>query len=473
MIQTTGPNSGDFVRTVMDSVASIVSMTYGPDGGFVILSNGSDSAATKDGVSVVRALVANSDTENAVISIIREAALNTLKKVGDGTSSTIILANEILKRFSSADFMKKDEIIPAILNNIKKNSIEVEAGSDIFTDVALTATAGDRELSDAIVAAFLESGDNSFSITPEIRLGDEVHSESATGIVFTANIIDLAFLDDAGNGKKVVTDGRVVVSNSDIDGEENIVSLITTCLENDIHDLIIIAPSFSMTALSSMAVNHGATINITPLVVSSSGDISSRIVFDTIGAAIGATVIGEDSGVSIEDVTPESMALVEHFSLSGKKVIISGRDSSTENKISEMKTYLTRLVETAESDEEKNAYKILISIINKKIVKVVIGGNSLSAAIERRDRADDCINSLETALSGGVVLGGGRGYTGMADGVGCETDINSAVDELRRLLPSGARNRTYDPTAVAMTVAEQAIELAFTLGMTRSVVIKK
>jgi chaperonin GroEL len=248
--------------------------------------------------------------------------------------------------------------------------------------------------------------------------------------------------------------------------------MITECIENDIKDLIIIAPSFSMTAMSSMAVNHGVTINITPLVVSGSSEISNRVLFDTIGTAVGATVIGEDSGVSIEDVSVEHMASVENFSLSGKKVTFSGKDSSSEEKISEMKEYLKRLSTDAETDEEKNAYKTLMSIMEKKISRVIIGGNSLSAAIERKDRADDCINALEMSLKDGVLPGAGRGYTNMCLGVNCATDIDSAVDDLQKLLPKMATGGVYDPTSVVMTVAEQAIELAFTLGMTRSVVIK-
>jgi chaperonin GroEL len=369
--------------------------------------------------------------------------------------------------------MRKDEIISRVLENIRKNSIDIDIRSDEFKSVALTATAGDKELSDAIVAAFIESSStSSFNISPEIRLGDVVHNESASGIVFTANIVDLAFLDDSGNAKKVVANGKVIVSSSDIDGEENIVSMITACMENDIQDLIVIAPSFSMTAMSSMAVNHGVTINITPLVVSGTSDVSNRVLFDTIGAAVGATVIGEDSGVSIEDVSLEHMASVEHFSLSGKKVVFSGEDSSSEDRISEMKSYLKHLSDGSETDEEKNAYKTLLSIIDKKISKVIIGGNSLSAAIERKDRADDCINALEMSLENGVLPGAGRGYTNMCLGINCGTDIDSAVDDLKKLLPKTTVGNTYDPTNVVMTVAEQAIELAFTLGMTRSVVIK-
>jgi len=474
MIQSTGPNSNGFVKQVMEHVSSIVSMTYGPSGGFVVLSNGEESVATKDGVSIVRVIESDDTFESAIIEIIRESALNTLTKVGDGTTSTIILANNILSRFVTSDFMRKDEIIEAVKLNIRAKSKSVDILSDEIYTVALTATAGDKELSNAIISAFRSSPDAlSANVSPEIRLGDTVRHEQGDGAIFSANIIDMAFVDNTENASKSIKDAHIIVSESDVTGEEDVVGMITECVKNGIKDLVIFAPAFSISALSSLAVNHNVSCNFTPMVISSDKIISTKIVMGVIATAFGATIVGEDSGIDLGDITKDHMGIIERFSLSSKKVTISGKDSSSKEDIESKKMYLTNLMKSSTSDEEKNAYKYLLSILEKRISRVIIGGNSMASAIERKDRADDCINAIEMALNSGVVLGAGRGYTNMCLGVHCATDIDSAADDMKKLLPQDSASSSYDPTEVIVTVAEQAIELAFTLGMTKSIVIKK
>jgi hypothetical protein len=158
-----------------------------------------------------------------------------------------------------------------------------------------------------------------------------------------------------------------------------------------------------------------------------------------------------------------------------KTVTITGRDSSVASEITELALHHEYKLRSVKTDEERDMLKMLISILKKRMISVVVGGNTISSITERKDRADDCINSVELALLGGVVPGGGAAYTGMGSGCGCSTDIESAVEKVSLLInggnSSGSNQKTLDPTIVATIVAEQAIELAFTLGMTKSVVL--
>ena len=478
MIKSTGPKSSNTVKEVMNQVSSIVESTYGPFGGFVILSDGEKSVITKDGVSVVRSLVATEPAEMAIIDVIKEAANNTLAKAGDGTTTTIVMASKILSVFHKTDFLNKDNILKKIKENIKSKSKQIDVNSNDLIVVAETATAGDKELSSVIVDAFIEAQKNGISgVIAEPKIGSNTKLEVVDGISFTANMIDNIFYDNHDLKTKELKDVNVLVSSSEISGEDGIVELITTCVNNGIEKIVLIAPSFAMTSLSALSINHKVSIDVTAMVINGGNFVNTKMAIDTFAESIGAFVIGEESGVEIGDVKIDMMPKVEKFSVTGKSVVISGYDNGDKVKISQLVNNYTSKLRIVSSDEERDMFKSLISILKKKMIKVIVGGNTVNSITEKKDRADDCINSVELALKGGVVPGSGSAYVNMASGTGCRTDIDGAVDKVFILINggnvNGSSDYTLDPTIVAETVAEQAIELAFILGMTNSVVLTK
>jgi len=476
MIKSTGPNSTDFVRNVMEQVSSLVESTYGPNGGFVVLSNGDTSLATKDGVSVIRALVSTEPLEQAIISVIQEASLNTLSKAGDGTTTTVVLANKILANFNSADFMHKDHIIDTVKNNIRKNSRDITVDSPEAMTVAMTSTAGDKILAEAIVSAFKiadESGISGVIADPQVRGVTKV--DVVDGINFTGNIIDLIFYDNKDSRTSDLKDAHVILSTSEVSGEDDIVELITTCVNAGVENLVIIAPQFAMTSLSALSINHGVSINLLPIAIDGGSAINTSLAIEAISTAINGTVVGESSGIDICDVTPEMMTKISRISVKRKSITITGEDKSNQDDVDRLADYYMGKMRSVSSDEERDMFKTILSILKKKLIKVIVGGNTVNAVTERKDRADDCINSLELSLSGGVVPGASYAYTNMGQGSGCRSNIDGAVEELSKIingsLGSDSSVVTLDPTIVAETVAEQAIELAFILGMTKSVVL--
>ncbi len=476
MIKSTGPNSTDFIRNIMQQASALVEATYGPKGGFVVLSNGSTSLATKDGVSVIRALISDNPLEQAVLTVIKEAALNTLSKAGDGTTTTIVLASKILSKFNPSDYMFKDQILEVVKKNIRKKSVSVEIGSQDLMTVALTATAGDMLLSEVILEAFEIAEESGISgVIAEQRLGASTHVETVDGISFVGNMIDTLFYDSQDTRSKTIKEGHILFSSSDISGEDDIVELITTCINNGVKDLILVAPSFAMTALSALSINHKISIDVTPMVLDGGDATKTKMAIEAIALSMGAVIIGAESGIDVGDVTGIMLTKIGKFTVDGKFMVVSGEDNSTNDDIQEMITRYQSKLRTVSSDEERDMFKSLLSILKKKMIKVVVGGNTINSITERKDRADDCINSVELALQGGVVPGAGAAYTNMSTGSKCRSNIDGAVEEVSLIInggdSSGASTRTLDPTIVAETVAEQAIELAFILGMTKSVVL--
>ncbi len=461
------------VSAVLGFCASLVGATYGPKGKFVILTDGQKSVTTKDGVSVLRALSFDTYAERGVLEVVRGAALDTLEKAGDGTTSTVVLANLIYKTFQQEDFMHKEEITNAILTNIRSKSKKISIGDNEILKVAYTAVAGDIKLARAVTDAFEYAQENDLGTVIAVPNGSgDTFCDIGNSMAFSANVIDTTFYD---NGKTAnMKDCMLIVSSSEVSGESDIVQLIESCIRNNIKDIVILAPKFAMNALAALSMNHRRTINIFPAVIDGGDAVKTKLALEAVAVSTGALLIGVESGVSVGDVLPGEMGSLSAFSAKGKNVSMEVKDLSDEKQslIDDLRLSHMGTLSSAGTDEEREMIKYLIAILDKTVVRIMIGGASDNAITERKDRADDCINAIELALAGGVVSGGGEAYRGMAQGIKSKTDFYKAGDELFRML-GGMSGDALDPTIVVETVVTQAIDLAFMLGNTASIVVSK
>jgi chaperonin GroEL len=200
-----------------------------------------------------------------------------------------------------------------------------------------------------------------------------------------------------------------------------------------------------------------------------------NMAIKVVATALGAEIIGENNGIRVADVKIEHMGTIEKFHIGGNKVTISGTNSC-DKKIQELLDHLKPGLRFADSDQERDMIKSLISILKKKVVKVIVGGSAKGSTKERQDRANDCVNAIELALAGGIVPGAGEAYVAMSNGVKSHTDLHSAgraVSDMLDMSSEGGGFKPLDPAIVIEVVAEQAIDLAYMLGMTNTIVIKK
>jgi len=457
----------DLITSVFQTAARTVGSTYGPNGSFAILTDGKNSVVTKDGVSVLRHMKYSSNVEQGIFEIIKEASLRTLTEVGDGTTTTILLAENIYSLLHPVDFHKKEDILAkaiAQLSDVKKKASQ----EDLFT-VAMTATAGDEILARIVVDAVITSAEKGYS-----SVTAEANSESNTSILeeerlgFKGTLVDNAFYDKSGDFLEWA-DAVTIVSLSEIAGEENVISLVEKCLREGIEKIMILAPSFALTALSAMAVNNHL-VRFAPIVISAGDAAKTKLALETLAISLEATAIGIETGVELRDATQTHFAQIK--SLSFRNSHISCEVKSTDG--GEVRRESARILALdclakASDDEERDMYRVILGILNRGSITIQVGAASLGAAIERKDRTDDCVNAVELALSGGVVAGAGRAYEAALANLGYDTPFGEASSAL--ILPITKSTRPLDPYAVAETALTQAIELAFLMKRSAVVVL--
>ena len=389
---------------ILNTVAECVGSTLGPNGKSVILGNGKKTFTTKDGVSVLRFIKSNDPYIQNVINVIRETSENALREAGDGTTSTVVIANELLKLLNSNSIDKNSfkEKIKAMISKIP--TISEPLTSKNAKDLITTAVGNEKELIETLYDAFLKSEEYNLPITIEPAIGKNNETKLVDGIYLRAKIASQVFEDK----EIVIPNPHIVCYAGIVETEKEVIKAIDKALSLGAKNMVIIANGYTEEALAIMSINHlRKTIDIRPLVVSG-GDMLNNDVITLIAKALDAPVGGESFSTRLYDSFSELYTKVDVFRYDREAAVFEGIRANTD--LSNEITLLEKELENAKDDTEMNKYLFLLSILKRKMIKVVIGANLENKLNELKDRADDAIHSLLNAKKSGVVKGGGEAY---------------------------------------------------------------
>ena len=407
---------------VLNTVATVVGSTLGQNGNSVVIGNGEKTYTTKDGVSVLRFISSNDPFIQNVINVIRESSENTLREAGDGTTSTVLLANSMLIG------LKENEFAPAELKYkvkemiSKMDKISVPLNDSNVKQLIETAIGNEPELSDLVYEAYQESEKHNVPITVEPTIGYEHKMEIINGISFRAKIVS-----DLFQGKEVIVDNpHVICYAGNIESEKEVVKAIDKCLSLGIKNVVIIANGYSEEALAIMSINQlQGNINIVPLMVSG-GDMHDTEIINIVAKALDSEIGGESFSTRLYDSFTRVYDKVGTFKMDKDMAIFE--DINTTNDLTEEIDKYTNDLNSIKDDDEMNKVMFIISILRRKIVKLIVSAAIENKLNELKDRVDDALHSLLTAKNTGVVKGSGFAYI-----------------ELNRQTPNAARfQRCFD-----------------------------
>lgn len=402
-------NKLDAVKKLADPVAS----TLGPFGKNVILTNKNRTPhPTKDGVSIAKFIELADPVENSIAQLLKQSAESTLKVAGDGTTTTIILAREIIQycldklpeHFSVPELKAgMDQTFESIKENLKALAKPIETIKDI-EKVATISSNGDEVLAKLISTAYESIGkDGSISVlsgeTADTRLILEEGYKFDSG--FCANL----FMTDERRGVARYEDVNVVVTDYNLTTFDQIKG-ICALIERDARPFVIIADNIEGQALSIL-VHHKSkgTMKVVACRAPKFGIDRSNALED-IAIATGATFISRISGKRLEHISIQEVGHASIFEASKVASLIVGGNAKKEtlqNRIEQLKEELSRTTDIKECQKIQER----ISRLSGSVAIIKVGGLTPGEIAEKRDRIDDALEAVNVAIEEGYVAGGG------------------------------------------------------------------
>lgn len=423
-------------------LSKTVQVTLGPAGQLVALQMKlGQPTFTKDGVTVARYVWSKDTVENATIQTLVSAAgeMNTL--VGDGTTTTIILAAELtthLLQLKGKDYQDTLKYLRKYFNigvdAVKRLSRQIDNDLDILKAVADIACNGDEQISKIVAEAVNAVGKDGV-VTYQDSPSGEPYYEVGRGIIVDRGYISSHFL---GKEAKLVLGGApgsacmIFISADTLTESEELLPVLGAAVSTG-QPLLVVAPDITGNALGIMVVNAKKnTLQCCGIRAPGSGERRAALLQD-IAVATGGRIYSSDTGMVLREMTSET--ILHEFLGKADQAVISDRRTVIVNPGGDedlIKEYIARLRdEQAKNPLEQQKYQERIAQLTGGIGTVYVPGYNISERVAGRYFVEDGINACFAALRGGIIPGGGAAFRAMIHAVEAATP-ESINDERAR-----------------------------------------
>lgn len=501
-------------------LADAVGATLGPSGRNVLLyRNGSIPHITKDGVTVAQDVHSEDPIEDMVIDILRGAAASTAKDAGDGTTTSTIIAREIVARVF--DLMAKRENLNLIelkremdieTERIAKAIRGMEMKEEELHHICMISSNGDKGMADMVSAVTAQIGASGIvNVGPSFSHKDSW--EVVEGLQVDRGWTDRRFLNNPERNMISYHNPLFLLSKDGIDKPATILPALNFAMANR-RPLIIISYSVEGIAREAVVMNHinnrnkefGFAYIESPVTGQWKDDL-----MDDLGIALGCFPISRTGGTLGEDASADYLGNVligsaERVDMYKSHTVIIGPHGveGKEEHIAE----LTLQLENTTDPQDIRHLESRLAKLKGNVAQILVGGNSEAEIKERLDRYDDTIHAARAALKDGIVAGGGialldaavSGPEEKTDGaeivrMACMQPAycilkNAGKDDIFDQLKTGRPNEWYgydarnfrlgdmremgilDPSLVVKAALRNAVSIAGTL-ITTACIIKK
>lgn len=390
----------DAVNILCDSVSS----TLGPCGNNVLINNDERSPfITNDGVTIASSIEDDDIRINSVLEIVKEASIKTNIEVGDGTTTTLVLLQSIIKdgfdeiKKGKNAYILKNELSNTLNNILKRiNDERMNSSKEQLLNIAITSS-NDIEIGNIVFKVFskmknkysikiLESNDNNTYY--KIKKGYSIDLDNVNNLYFEKkDKIDLK-------------DVYVLTIRGYLESLEQISDIINEAfLENK--NLIIFSSEYDNNVneqiiLYNLEQKKNIYLFKTP-------DYGSRktIIEEDISLLCGSSI----KNINYENVSWKDIGFIENVSINKNNIILINKNKEINNKINSLKNKIKQNI----TDYEKEFIENRISSLSNGIAYIYVGGYTKTEIKEKIMRYEDAINALDCAKNG-ILYGEGITY---------------------------------------------------------------
>lgn len=473
----------------INKLSDAVLSTMGPAGRTVIISDEYGRPyITKDGVSVANSIKFRDAVENIGAKLIKEVAQKTADQAGDGTTTSICLAQAFIalgehlieKGQSSVEIVRQiDILVKEVLEHLQKGSRELRR-EDIHKVATISAN-GDEGIGNIIQKAY----DHSDIVRVEEGKQKEDEIEVITGMIHPITYFSQRFVNNEKKKEVNYEEARVLVLDKKLEDLTPYKTIFEFCASSNT-PLIIVTEHISDAVIRLLETNYiNGYVKVAAVKAPGFGQYRKDNLQD-IADFTGATLITNDV-----KVRPAVQALGYAINVSiGKYSTIIGKhkDVSVEDKIMALKEQ-SKLPDL--NDYDRTFVFDRINNLNGSLTVIRVGGTSEVEMKERKDRVDDAVLAVKSALEEGIVEGGGialvRALQSMEDPNGeIETTLRHALMSPARTIKRNSgdeinteydKNRfdddIIDPLKVTRCALENAASVAKTILSTDAVVLNE
>ncbi|MBQ1927863.1 MAG: chaperonin GroEL [Alphaproteobacteria bacterium] len=434
----------DKIAAGVDNLANAVKITMGPKGRTVVIDKSYGApVATKDGVTVAKAVSLQDPAENIGARMIQEVAKKAGDDAGDGTTTATVLAQKIFREgrrviaagMNPMDIKRGIDIATAaVVSDIESHARPVKNSSEV-AQVATISANGDADIGKKIADAMERVGKEGV-ITVEEAKGLDTEIDVVEGMQFDQGFMSPYFVS---NSEKMIAEldgAQILVSEKKITGIQALLPILEPIAQQG-KPLLIIAEDVESEALATLVLNRlRGGLKVCAVKAPGFGDRRKEMLRD-IAIVTGATVVSDDMGMTFENLTPAVLGAAKRVVVDKSTTLIVG-GAGDKKAIAARADEIRANIKTSTSDYDREKLSERLAKIVGGVAVIKVGGMTEVEVKEKKDRVDDALAATRAAVADGIVAGGGvallRAGAALAKAKGENADQNVGIDIVRRAI---------------------------------------
>jgi chaperonin GroEL len=463
------------LRTGIDILADSVKITLGPKGRNVVLDKSfGPPQVCSDGVTIAKEIELPDAFENMGAQLIKEAATKTNDAAGDGTTTSVVLAQAIITDgfknvTAGADPMaiKRgiERAVAAVVAEIKGMAQTVETRERIGQVASLSAH--EEAIGETIAEAMEKVGKDGVITVEESRgLSDEI--EYVEGMQIDRGYISPYFITNPDRMESVLEDPTIIITDKKISAVADMLPALEKLLQVGKKNVVIVAEDVDGEALATIVVNKlRGTLNALAIKAPGFGD-RRKAMLEDIAILTGGTVISEETGRKLDSATIEDFGQARRMSATkDETTIVEGRGS--EAAIQARITQIKAQIEDTTSEFDREKLQERMAKLSGGVAVIKVGAATEVELKERKARVEDALSATRSAVEEGIVAGGGvalvRAQRAL-DGIeGLTADEMVGVNIIRHSLEQPLKliveNAGFEGSVVLNQVKQQADDYGY------------
>ena len=426
----------------VDVMANAVKTTLGPKGRNVALDKKFGSpTVTHDGVTVAREVELEDPFENMGAQLLKEAATKTNDIAGDGTTTSVVLAQAIVHEGmrniaagANPMLLKRglEKGGQAVVEAIKADAKEVK-GKEEIAQIA-TISAADAQIGQ-LIADVMDKVGREGVITVEESKGLQFETEFVEGMQIDRGYISAYFVTNADRMEAVIEDPYILITDKKISAITDILPVLEKLVQVS-KNLIIVAEDVDGEALATLVVNKlRGTLNVLGVKAPGFGD-RRKAMLEDIAILTGGQVITEEAGRKLDSTTIQDLGRARRVTANKDETTFVEGHGDQDKILARVKQIKAQIEETT-SDFDKEKLQERLAKLAGGVAVIKVGAATEVELKEKKHRVEDALSAARAGVEEGMVPGGEitliNAIKGL-DKVKAEGDEQTGVFILRRAL---------------------------------------
>ncbi|MBZ5969048.1 chaperonin GroEL [Leuconostoc gasicomitatum] len=455
------------MKAGVDKLADTVKTTIGPKGRNVVLEQSYGAPTiTNDGVTIAKAIELEDHFENMGAKLVAEVASKTNDIAGDGTTTATVLTQAIV-----AEGLKNvtaganpvgirtgiEKATAAAVKKLHEMSHTVSTKAEIAQIASISAS--NEEVGELIAEAMDKVG-NDGVITIEESKGIETTLDVVEGMQFDRGYMSQYMVTDNDKMEANLDNPYILITDKKISNIQDVLPVLQSVVEQG-RALLIIADDITGEALPTLVLNKmRGTFNVVAVKAPGFGD-RRKAQLEDIAVLTGGTVVTEDLGLNLKDVTIDQLGQASKVNVSkDNTTIVEG--SGDKNAVATRVDIIKQQIAETTSDFDREKLQERLAKLAGGVAVINVGAATETELKERKYRIEDALNATRAAVEEGFVSGGGTALvnaisavTALSEEGDVQTGINTVIKALEAPVRQIVENAGFEGSVIVNKLKEQ------------------